>query len=54
MKPKIKLCDGCNVNQPWEHRCHGEGCSCEEIGCKYHQGRISYDEVMKIVKEEQP
>lgn len=23
-------CDGCNVRQPWEHRCHGEPCPCEE------------------------
>jgi len=19
----IKLCDGCNVRTPWEHKCHG-------------------------------
>jgi hypothetical protein len=19
----MKVCDGCNVRQPWEHRCHG-------------------------------
>lgn len=18
------ICDGCNVNPPWEHRCHGD------------------------------
>jgi len=24
------LCDGCNVHEPWEHRCHGEPCACLE------------------------
>lgn len=24
------LCDGCNVREPWEHRCHGEPCTCPE------------------------
>lgn len=23
-------CDGCNVREPWEHRCHGEPCACED------------------------
>jgi hypothetical protein len=24
------LCDGCNVREPFEHRCHGAPCPCEE------------------------
>lgn len=24
------LCDGCDVREPFEHRCHGESCSCLE------------------------
>lgn len=20
---QLMICDGCNVNKPWEHRCHG-------------------------------
>lgn len=24
------ICDGCNVREPWEHRCHGKPCPCEE------------------------
>jgi DNA (cytosine-5)-methyltransferase 1 len=24
------LCDGCNVRGAWEHRCHGEPCSCPD------------------------
>lgn len=27
-----QVCDGCNVLEPFEHRCHGDGCSCPE--CK--------------------
>jgi hypothetical protein len=23
-------CAGCNVRPPWEHRCHGQGCPCED------------------------
>jgi len=22
------ICDGCNVREPWEHRCHGKPCEC--------------------------
>lgn len=28
------VCPGCDVREPWEHRCFGEGCHCEE--CKQH------------------
>ncbi len=23
-----KICDGCNVREPWEHKCHGGDCEC--------------------------
>ncbi len=23
------LCAGCNVREPFEHRCHGANCSCD-------------------------
>lgn len=27
----MRLCDGCNVRAPWEHRCHGATvCDCPE------------------------
>lgn len=25
-----RLCDGCNVREPFEHRCHGLPCPCQE------------------------
>lgn len=24
------ICDGCNVRPPWEHRCHGQPCPCND------------------------
>lgn len=24
------ICAGCDVREPWEHRCHGWPCACEE------------------------
>lgn len=30
------ICDGCNVREPWEHRCHGEPCQCEECADELH------------------
>lgn len=29
-EPDNGTCDGCNVRESWEHRCHGEPCACEE------------------------
>lgn len=29
-----KLCDGCNVREGHEHRCHGENCQCDFAMCK--------------------
>lgn len=26
----MNICDGCDVRDPWEHRCHGEPCACED------------------------
>lgn len=46
------LCDGCNVREPWEHRCHGEKCTCDNPVCKEHQGRITHEELMEIVNRE--
>lgn len=45
----ISVCDGCNVRPPWEHRCHGEGCNCDDPICMERQGRITHDELMDIV-----
>ncbi len=28
------ICDGCKVNPIFEHRCHKDGCACEESTCK--------------------
>ena len=35
------ICDGCNVREPWEHRCFGTsyGCGCEECA----EERLAYD-----------
>ncbi len=45
------ICAGCMVRGDWEHRCHGEGCECEELICKNKQGRISHEDMMEIVNE---
>lgn len=45
------LCDGCNVREPWEHRCHGKDCSCDNPICMEKQGKITHDELMKIVNK---
>lgn len=46
------LCDGCNVREPWEHRCHGGNCTCDNPVCMERQGRITHDELMEIVNKE--
>jgi hypothetical protein len=43
------LCGGCNVREPHEHRCHGEGCKCDNPICMEHQGRITHEQLMEIV-----
>ncbi len=48
---KKNICDGCNVNPNWEHRCHGEGCDCDNPVCMEKQGKITWDELMIIVNE---
>ena len=30
----LKLCPGCNVVHPWEHRCYGKDCECIECNRK--------------------
>ncbi len=47
-----KICDGCNVREPWEHRCHGNNCTCDNPVCMERQGRIEHDELMEIVNQE--
>ena len=48
------ICDGCNVNKPWEHRCHEENayvggektnkpCECAE--CKELRDMLQKDSV---------
>lgn len=60
MSPKVRaLCDGCNVREPFEHRCHGAfgpiavwgemveaGCNCAE--CVY----LDRDESLSVVDPE--
>lgn len=46
---KVILCDGCNVRENWEHRCHGENCDCDNLTCQYRQGEITWDELMIVV-----
>lgn len=48
----IVMCDGCNVSSPWEHRCHGKECDCENPVCMERQGKITHEELMKIVNSE--
>jgi len=44
------ICDGCNVREPWEHRCHGSNayingecttmpCACPDCGSVNSDGR---------------
>lgn len=47
------ICDGCNVKDPWEHRCFGEGCGCDDPVCMNRQGRITHEELMEIVNKHQ-
>ena len=46
------LCDGCNVREPYEHRCHGGNCNCYNPVCMEKQGRITHEELMVIVNKE--
>jgi len=48
-REKIVICDGCNVRKPFEHRCHGEGCNCDNPVCMEYQGRITHEQLMDIV-----
>lgn len=50
-KKKVHCCDGCNVNPPWEHRCHGENCECTQLSCLLAQGKISLEGAAKIASE---
>lgn len=46
---EAELCDGCNVQGNWEHRCHGKGCDCDSPVCMEKQGKITHKELMEIV-----
>ncbi len=50
---EMQLCDGCNVREPWEHRCHGKNCNCKEPVCMERQSKITYEKLMEIVNKEQ-
>ena len=52
LTPAEQLCDGCNVREPFEHRCHGEGCNCDNPVCMERQGKITHDQLMDIVNKE--
>lgn len=49
MPSQVNLCDGCNVRQPHEHRCHGKGCGCEEPRCMNYQGRLPDEDFKRMV-----
>lgn len=51
-EPEEKTCGGCNVREPFEHKCHGENCNCKNPVCMEKQGKITHDELMVIVNEE--
>lgn len=44
-------CDGCKVIQPFEHRCHGAGCNCDNPVCMEKQGRITEEELKSMVSD---
>jgi len=46
------ICDGCNVREPFEHRCHGRGCNCTNPVCMEYQGKITHEELMEIISRE--
>ena len=45
------LCDGCNVRKPFEHRCHGKACDCDNLTCLEKQGKITPEEHSQLVKD---
>lgn len=38
---KPSLCAGCDVRQPWEHRCCGSGCPC--VDCRSVEAMFNAD-----------
>ncbi len=48
-----QICDGCNVKEPWEHRCHGSKCNCDGLICKQKQGRMTHSEALGLIKNNQ-
>lgn len=51
MKEKINLCDGCNVREPHEHRCHVNNCDCTRLMCQVQQDKITLSEAAKIARD---
>ena len=51
IKTEIHICDGCNVREPFEHRCHGGNCKCDNPLCMEYQGRITHEQLMDIVRK---
>ncbi len=47
-----KICSGCDVKEPWEHRCHGENCNCDDPVCMEIQGKITHEELMEIIRKD--
>ncbi len=45
------LCDGCRVNNPHEHRCHGQGCNCYNLICMEKQGKITQEQQQEMVSK---
>ncbi len=44
----VELCEGCNVREPFEHRCHGEKCDCDDLMCQVKQGKLSSEKAAEI------
>lgn len=46
------VCDGCNIREPWEHRCHGKNCQCDNLVCIEKQDRITHNDLMIVIHSE--
>lgn len=46
-----KKCDGCNVREPHEHRCHGQSCNCVNLTCQMQQGKLTLKEATQIAND---
>ena len=48
----MKKCDGCNVRKPWEHRCHGKDCDCNNPECMEKQGKITHEQLIELIDKD--